>query len=379
MIPQKLTEIKDFFKKELHMNKARIECLMAAIVSAIEAKSILLADIADRIEGETTDYHKIQRLQRFFREVRLDHRQIALFILKLAGIDPKTPMIIALDRTNWTTRENERNILTLSVCTGDTGIPIFWKDLRCEGNSNTKERIDIMRQFTSFFGTEQIKCLVCDREFTGKNWFAWLKTHNVPFVIRLKKNLIIKTNGQKTAIKHFFQDLPNGGFLNLDIQHVCGVDLYICGFRTEKGDLIILGSHGIFGMEAANMYLRRWNIETGFSQLKTRGFKLQSSRLCGEGKMELLLSILAIAMAFCYSCGKMSESIVPIKILSHGRKSQSIFRRGLHVVYSWLADRNCKWCPLYSRIDALLSDSLAFVASVFPAGALQNPVFRRCG
>ena len=167
MLTKKLTKMTDTFQTALNLNsatslpQARVVCLIAIIYSAIEAKSILLADIANRIPGKALPKSKIRRLQRFFLDIILDFKKIALLVLSIAKINPKEPMVLALDRTNWTTRENEINMLTLSVCTGETGIPIFWKDLRCKGNSNTKERTDIIQQFISFFGVLQIKCLVC--------------------------------------------------------------------------------------------------------------------------------------------------------------------------------------------------------------------------
>ena len=138
------------------MNKARVTCFIAAILAAIELKSILLANIASKIEGKTSEYFKIQRLQRFFRELMLDFKQIALLVMQLASIDPKTPMILAIDRTDWEKRKNDINMLVLSVCMGDTGIPILWKNLGCEGNSNTNERINLIWRFISFFGAQQI-------------------------------------------------------------------------------------------------------------------------------------------------------------------------------------------------------------------------------
>ena len=45
----------------------------------------------------------------------------------------------------------------------------------------------------------------------------------------------------------------------------------------------------------ADIYPRRWNIETGFEKLKTHGVGLEDLRLAGEGKMEVLMAGPAIA------------------------------------------------------------------------------------
>ena len=153
--------------------------------------------------------------------------------------------------------------------------------------------------------------------------------------------------------------------------------MHICGYRTKNGELLILASHGISGREVADMYLRRWNIETGFSQMKSNGLCLEDTRLSGHGKMDVLFGILAIAMAWCYSCGKMSESVIPIKLASHGRKEESIFGRGLDVLRSCFPGIVCIWSSLFGKMVSILKNALSFVGSVLPAMRLKSVTSRR--
>lgn len=48
----------------------------------------------------------------------------------------------------------------------------------------------------------------------------------------------------------------------------------VCGLRASKGELLILVCPGIEGSAAAQAYMRRWNIETGFEKLKSHGFPI---------------------------------------------------------------------------------------------------------
>ena len=188
--------------------------------------------------------------------------------------------------------------------------------------------------------------------------------------------MLVEHKGKKTAIKRFFHQLSNGESLDLGVRRICGVLLHVCAVRTKAGDLIILGSQGISGVEASEMYLRRWNIETGFSQLKTHGFNVESTRLRGAGKLDLLFSVLAISMAWCYSCGDASVRVVPIRLLRHGRLEQSVFRRGLDLLCSWFLGVDSVFRVLFRRLFAFFKRALSFVGSVFPAGALQRVVNR---
>ena len=50
-----------------------------------------------------------------------------------------------------------------------------------KGNSNTKERIELLEKFIQIFGVEKIDRLLGDREFIGETWFAYLSTHQSNF------------------------------------------------------------------------------------------------------------------------------------------------------------------------------------------------------
>jgi lipoate-protein ligase A len=59
--------------------------------------------------------------------------------------------------------------------------------------------------------------LLADREFIGKEWFAWLQRREIPFVIRVRNNTLV--NGKKVST--LFAKVPNKGFLHL--KKVCNV------------------------------------------------------------------------------------------------------------------------------------------------------------
>ena len=193
--------------------------------------------------------------------------------------------------------------------------------------------------------------------------------------MRLRENFLVD-DGRKT-LKDFFDHLPNGKFVDLGPRRICAATLHVYGGKTKSGELIILGSRGIHGKTAADMYLRRWNIETGFKQLKTAGFNLEFSCLSGEGKMELLVSILSVAMAWCHTSGVSSESQEPVRVLKHGRKAESIFRRGVEVLYYYFSGKKSIWRFLFCSISAIFLDAVS-VVSALSVEPVKKRVFHRC-
>jgi len=81
------------------------------------------------------------------------------------------------------------NILMLSVCYKGVAIPIIWMLLPKRGNSNYKERKELIDQYIKLFGTSSIASLISDREFIGGCWFKELIHERIPFYIIIKGNM----------------------------------------------------------------------------------------------------------------------------------------------------------------------------------------------
>lgn len=336
MFPKTFRKVAETLKRALALNKSRADCFAAFVIAAVESKSVLLDDVVKRLPGAALGKSKFHRLQDFFREVRLDFNAVSRMVMGFADRTGKKPLVLSLDRTGWKMHGgHEYNLLVLSVCLGDMGLPLLWSDLRRLGNSVTQKRQRLIRRFLRLFGRERIECLIGDREFVGESWFAWLHAQRLPFLMRLRQNnYIANAGGQSTKAENLFRHLRIGEVLDLGLRRAFKTTMGVCATRTRAGELLILGYHqGLDGQTALVMYRKRWNIETGFEKLKTHGFHLESSRLRGGGKIERVLAALALAAAWTYTGGLWSiDGIAPIKRKKHGRPEQSVFARGLELL-----------------------------------------------
>lgn len=89
---------------------------------------------------------------------------------------------------------------------------------------------------------------------------------------------------------------------------------------------------------ALDDYQERWQIETLFGCLKTRGFDLETTHLKHPERLEKLLAFTAIAFGWAHLVGEWRHEVKPIKVKKHDRPAWSLFRYGLNYLKSGLSN-----------------------------------------
>jgi len=316
-----------FFRPHLPWHRSRLVCLCSTILALIQVRSVNLAQLAVAFAGDALARSNYKRLQRFLRDP-LDEDAFALQTPAL--LSSPRPWILILDRTNWQVGEQVINVLFLAVAHQGAAVPLLWTLLDKKGNSNTAERIEILKRFLRLFGRERIQCLTGDREFVGKQWMAFLLQEHIPFRLRIKANHLVTTaKGSPTRAAHLFGHLsPHYYSILRSRRRIWGHDLYIAGLRLAKGDyLILITDHD--PDNALDDYARRWEIETLFGCLKSRGFRFQDTRLTRPERLSKLIAVLALAFYWAHRVGEWLHACKPIVLKKHGRRAISLFRLGL--------------------------------------------------
>ena len=215
-----------------------------------------------------------------------------------------------------------------------SAIPIMWDMLPKSGSSNGLERQKLIQRFISAFGVDNISALLGDREFIGDLWLKFLHDNMIPFYIRIKDNLTIgRAKDDLVTANHLVKKLKNKEYMVLKGKrylgkHYKGPKLSVSALRNSEGELVIIATNDN-PYQSFEIYKRRWEIETLFGCLKTRGFNFENTHLVDLDRISKLLGILAITFTFAYVVGQWQHSIKPIKIKQHGRKAISLFRLGL--------------------------------------------------
>jgi hypothetical protein len=194
-----------------------------------------------------------------------------------------------------------------------------------------------MEKFMATFGANSIVWLLADREFIGKKWFKFLRRQNIPFRIRIKQNFQVPSKKGQIPVMAIFQHLTIGQTLVLSRKRlILGQQLYLIGLKLEDEYLLLVTDQK--PQTALDDYAKRWNIETLFGILKSRGFRFEETHLTDGERINKLLALLTLATIWAFKVGQWLHQQEPLKIKKHGRLTKSVFRYGLDFLRSTFFD-----------------------------------------
>ena len=320
-----------------NMNLARIKFVTLMIMSMCKVQTVGLYRLAVAFDSEADSLSSMRRIQRFLASYVLNFDLIACIIFRL--LPHRGPYVLSMDRTNWQFGSFDINALVLGITYKGVAFPILFRLLPKRGNSNTKERIQIMDRFIRLFGKSNIKCLVADREFVGQDWLEYLNRERIPYHIRIRENFWVKDprTGKEFKAWWMFNHLKYGqSEYQMRIYYVNGQLCYLSGARLKNQDgkveLQIIVSYNK-PQEAISSYKERWQIETAFRAMKTSGFNIEDTHLADIDRIERLFAIMTIAFVWAYIVGIYKDAYIkPIRILKNGRRAKSFFKYGLEEI-----------------------------------------------
>lgn len=321
------------------INLSRLKLITMFVFALCKVQTVGFEKLANAFDSEALAASSLRRIQRFIATYVLDSDLIAKLIFSL--LPNKEGLKLSIDRTNWRFGQTDINIFMLGVTYKGVAFPLLFKMLDKRGNSNSRERIDLVNRFIRLFGTNCIDCLMADREFVGDDWIKFLNDNNIRYYIRIRNNfrIFIPHKNKDIKVSWLFNSLKIGEFLHYRRIIRMGTQLcYVSGCKVnskDKGaDFLIIVSFNKPEQAQIN-YADRWQIETCFRAMKTSGFDIEKTHLQDIGRIEKLTLIVMIAFVWCYKTGIfIHEYIKKIQIKKHGRKAKSIFKCGLSYIAS---------------------------------------------
>ena len=272
-------------------------------------------------------------------------KEYARAIVDLLGF--KRKFDLCLDRTNWKFGDKDINYLVLSWrISKKISLPLFFGELDKAGNSNTAERLNLLKDFHEVFGFHRIKSLIADREFIGGKWFRSLHANKIPYFMRMKDNTLLPWGKDPIPAKNLFHHLSEEQ-VRLVAKGMYGSDVYFAGTSSKSGGLVIIMTNQ--KLKAAHIlakYRDRWSIEELFRKLKTSGFNWENTHMTKSARLVALLIILGFGLLIAFLMGQ--DHKIPWK-KTLGCPLYSVFKQGL-INFHHLVARS-----LSKAVDAILN------------------------
>ena len=340
MSQQAVTALEKILRPHVELGKTRLETLCLMVTGMISARTVNLGHIAcERPGGSALIASTYRRLQRFFQHVELDRGWTLPLLAELLALEGSWHL--ALDRTQWSRGKREINYLVLAVVTRRFRVPLFWSVLPNNGSSPTAVRIALMQRYLAHFAPSTIRLLLADREFVGAEWLKFLNDNNMPFAIRLRENLrVTDEDGHDLTLRARLRRGRGSRSFRArmgardDAATGDGPLLNFAAKRLKNEWLIVVSN--VAPRIALAAYRKRWAIECLFGDAKTRGLNLEDTGLTDPRKLDLLMGIVALALAWA---GRTAANLLgphAPKRKSHGYLAKSWFRIGFDQIRNLL-------------------------------------------
>lgn len=321
----KLTQAIRKFSIIKHLKR---QMFLTELVGAmIKSRSVLFSELADKIDRAALPSSIERRIQDFFQKVDFDYVQLLSLLICFV---PHDKVVLSIDRTEWDRGSQQYNVLCVIASVGKMGVPLYFELLdNNSGNSNSQDRIRLLKRIIQVLGAERIDYLVMDREFIGHQWLRWLKSQGIRFCVRVPRHhAILFADGERTFAHALLCSEGITYAQDVVVDQVV-VNLYVG--RDRDGELLYLVGN-LPAKELRAAYRKRWSIETFFQALKGRGFNLEKSGLRCLSKMRKLFALTCIAYAICWATAIEDAKSNAVKSKKHGYPQYSVFRRGLNLL-----------------------------------------------
>ncbi len=258
MFERLLAPLLEALRPHFGLSKTRLETLAVLLVGLANCRTVNLSHLASQFPGDAKHESNYRRLQRFFQFEHLDGDVAARLIMQMLNLN--RPRLLALDRTNWKLGSRDVNILVLAIVTRRFRVPLMWTLLDHAGNSATAQRIELMERYLRLFGAPSIRALLADREFVGAEWMNFLNKNNIPFVIRLKEDMLIRlADGSRRQFRTLLRKPRRGtweGWL-MGMDGSPDNQLRCAAKRIKGGELLIVATNLDDAGRGLNLYRKR--------------------------------------------------------------------------------------------------------------------------
>ncbi|WP_394799471.1 hypothetical protein [Chryseobacterium muglaense] len=153
-------------KNNAKINKARLQLISMCILALCKVQTVSFHKLALAFESDGKADSSLRRLQRFIADFDLCSDLITKIIFGL--LPEKTNLKLVIDRTNWKFGKQNINIFMLGITYRNVAFPLLFMMLDKQGNSNSQERIALIKRFVGFFWKKMYRLYFSRQRVCGR-------------------------------------------------------------------------------------------------------------------------------------------------------------------------------------------------------------------
>ena len=280
-------------------------CLLAAQTTNLSTAAKRMSKVLGQIINFDTAY---ARLKRFFQTGNSIGILQFVCILAINTFCRSSDCYLLLDRTNWKYGKLHINLLVVGLLYRDVFIPLVWLDLGRAGNSNFKQRLELLDRLLSWWSLSDVPLpklhIAGDREFIGFKWFKGLEERQIEFVMRIPASFKLeiwfngKIKDRKLGLKILRRYLSISKKDHLEAVLMSELIVRFTAFDNDslrgKAKYIFLMTTMKDMVEASKFYRKRYKIEICFKHLKKSGLRLEELSIQGQHKTDIMFAALTL-------------------------------------------------------------------------------------
>jgi Transposase DDE domain len=254
---------------------------------------------------------------------------------------PEHPLKLAIDRTQW----RDKNVFMISLIWDKRAIPLYWQLLDKRGSSNLEEQQALITPILELLKDYEI-IILGDREFGSVKLGQWLCQQQVKFVLRIKQERYIQSDGEDYTRLSELGLLPGTRFYlrGVKVTKQKGFGSFnIAAYwkRKYRGKAETEGWYLLTNLEdlqqSITAFKCRSGIEAMFKDCKSGGYNLEKTQ-ASEYRLNNLILLIALA----YSCAILQGQQIKRKGIQNYVGRLKEFRRSLRRHSSF-------WMGLYGQ------------------------------
>jgi len=328
--------MRQLYPREPKGNQARMLTTLAALVSGIvQGKSCQLPTIARKAPDQARADSRIKRFSRWIQNERVDYEGyylpfVSQLLFHLAQI---RELVLVMDGSEV---GHECIPLMISLIYGHRALPITGLVVKgCKGHLPEQVHLELLSQLQAILPEGCQAVFLGDGEFDGIDLQAALQSPKWHYVCRTAKNTQLQEADQRFS----FSDLCLSPGDQISLPNIWfthegdGPVTVIARWQPGYADPLFLVPNFELPHEAIYWYHTRFQIETFFSDEKSRGFSLDKSHLADPERLSTLMIAACLAYLWMIHLGLEAVRKDWVKVIHRpDRCDWSLFRLGL----AWL-------------------------------------------